>query len=93
MGEKRDFGDNGNALRVGCFGVWRCRGLLAASGTRRFLVIFAFGAVAGIIAFRYPPTKAGGFPRAYGARGGAFAPGKSPFGRWTRRWRVGDAVA
>ena len=40
-----------------------------------------------------PPVKTGGFPRAYGARGGAFAPGKSPVGRWTRHWRVGVSFA
>ena len=36
-----------------------------------------------------PPVKTGGFPPTYGVGGGAFAPGKSPFGRWTRLWRVG----
>ena len=34
-----------------------------------------------------PPTKAGGFPPTYGVGGGAFAPRKSPFGRWSRLWR------
>ena len=80
MGEKRDFGDNGHALWVGCFGVWRCRGLLAASETRRFWGIFAFGAGAWIIAAPYPPTKAGGFPPTYGVGGGALRRENRPLG-------------
>ena len=56
---------------------------LANDATRR-RCFGGWGAVAGIIAPTYPPTKAGGFPPPMG-RGRRFAPGKSPFGRWRCR--------